>query len=53
MGELTISTGPCSIAMLNYQRIVHDVVFMVDKPIFTSLGGLLFVSQSIASYPIS
>jgi len=23
MGKLTISTGPCSIAMLNYQRVYH------------------------------
>ena len=38
MGKLTISTGPFSIAMLNYQRVVgklvdgesHDYPMMVD-----------------------
>jgi len=29
MGKLTISTGPCSIAMLNYQRVSHFIPIMV------------------------
>ena len=28
MGKLIISTGPCSIAMLNYQRLDQDFVLI-------------------------
>ena len=27
MGKSTISTGPCSIAMLNYQRLLFDIIY--------------------------
>jgi ABC-type transport system involved in cytochrome c biogenesis permease component len=34
MGKLTISTGPFSIAMLNYQRVIGKNVFLLYLCVF-------------------